>query len=401
MRESVTIVGASLAGLRAAETLRRDGFGGRIRLIGAEPHIPYDRPPLSKQILAGDWDLERALLATTEQLEPLSLDLNLGVSATALDVSAHQLEVDGVAEDFDGLLIATGARCRSLPGTESLPGVYTLRTIDDCLAIRECLEGGAQHMVVIGAGFIGAEVTSVAVDLGVSVTMVEALSAPFGRVLGEEMGAVLAEVHSDHGVNLLCGIEVSSVSGDTGITIVELSDGTKIEADLVVVGIGVIPNTEWLEGSGLSIDDGILCDATCLAAPNVVAAGDVARWTDVRSGKQIRVEHWDNAVEQGRHAIRRLFKTDEEAEPYMPVPWFWSDQYDRKIQLAGWPSSDDKVQVVQGSTDERRFVSFYGAGGELRAVLGMNRPRYVMQGKLLLEAGIGWDEALAVAAEWE
>ncbi|MCP4844279.1 MAG: NAD(P)/FAD-dependent oxidoreductase [Actinomycetia bacterium] len=400
MRDSVTIVGASLAGLRSAETLRRDGFGGRISLIGDEPHQPYDRPPLSKQVLAGDWEPERALLTPAEKLEPLGLDLRLGVRATGLDVAARELEVDGVAEPFDGLLIATGARCRTLPGTGSPVGVHTLRTLDDCLAIRAALDDGARRMVVIGAGFIGAEVASVAVGRGTSVTLVEALPAPFARVLGQEMGAVVADVHVANGVDLRCGVGVSSVAGEPGAMTVAMADGSDVYADLVVVGIGVVPNTEWLEGSGLTLDDGVVCDPTCLAAPNVVAAGDVARWTDPRTGESMRVEHWDNAVEQGRHAVRRLLATDEEAEVFAPVPWFWSDQYDRKIQLAGRPHPDDEVRVVDGSTDERRFAAFYGRRGQLTAVLGMNRPRQVMQGRGLLEQGVGWDDALAVAAGW-
>jgi len=400
VRNSVTIVGASLAGLRSAETLRRDGFGGRISLIGDEPHQPYDRPPLSKQVLAGDWEPERALLTPAEKLEPLGLDLRLGVRATGLDVAARELEVDGVAEPFDGLLIATGARCRTLPGTGSPVGVHTLRTLDDCLAIRAALDDGARRMVVIGAGFIGAEVASVAVGRGTSVTLVEALPAPFARVLGQEMGAVVADVHVANGVDLRCGVGVSSVAGEPGAMTVAMADGSDVYADLVVVGIGVVPNTEWLEGSGLTLDDGVVCDPTCLAAPNVVAAGDVARWTDPRTGESMRVEHWDNAVEQGRHAARRLLATDEEAEVFAPVPWFWSDQYDRKIQLAGRPHPDDEVRVVDGSTDERRFAAFYGRRGQLTAVLGMNRPRQVMQGRGLLEQGVGWDDALAVAAGW-
>ncbi len=400
MRDSITIVGASLAGLRSAEALRRDGFAGRISLIGDELHQPYDRPPLSKQVLAGDWEPERAVLTPADKLEPLGLDLRLGVSATGVDVAARELEVDGVPEPFDGLLIATGARCRTLPGTEGLEGVHTLRTLDDCLAIRAALDAGANRMVVIGAGFIGAEVASVAVGRGASVTLVEAMPAPFDRVLGREMGAVVADVHAAKGVDLRCGVGVSSVGGGPGAMTVGLADGSTIHADLVVVGIGVVPNTDWLEGSGLTLEDGVVCDPTCLAAPNVVAAGDVARWTNPRTGESARVEHWDNAVEQGRHAARRLLTTDEESEAFAPVSWFWSDQYDRKIQLAGRPHPDDEVRVVDGSTDEHRFAAFYGRQGRLTAVFGMNRPRQVMQGRALLEQGTAWDEALEVAAEW-
>jgi len=400
-RRAVTIVGASLAGYWAAETLRRDGFEGRISLIGNEPHAPYDRPPLSKKYLAGDLDDDRLALTTAEKLADLGLDLRLGCSATGLDMADRTLEVDGVAEPFDGLVIATGARCRTLPGTAGLAGVHTLRTRDDAAAIRDAMADGARRMMVVGAGFIGAEVASTAIGRGIEVAMVEALEAPFGRVLGIEMGAVMADVHRHHGVDLRTGVGVDEVLGDGHVTGVRLADGVTLDVDLLVVGIGVIPNTDWLEGSGLTLDDGVVCDETCLAAPGVVAAGDVARWYNERYGESMRVEHWDNAVQQGVHAARRLLLSDGEATPFAPVPWFWSDQYDRKIQLAGRPHPDDEVRVVAGSTAEHRFAAFYGRDGRFTAALGMNRPRQVMQSKGLLEAGASWDDALAFASEWE
>ena len=401
MRGSVSIVGASLAGYWAAETLRRDGFEGRISLIGDEPHAPYDRPPLSKRFLAGDLDDDRLPLTTAEKLADLGLEMRLGCRATGLDVATRTLEVDGVAEPYDGLLIATGARCRNLPGTVGLAGVHTLRTRDDAEAIRDALANGARRVVVVGAGFIGAEVASTAIGRGAEVTMVEALEAPFGRVLGVEMGAVMADVHRRHGVDLRTGVGVDEVLGDDRLSGVRLANGATLEADLLVVGIGVVPNTDWLEGSGLTLDDGVVCDETCLAAPDVAAAGDVARWANPRYGEVMRVEHWDNAVQQGVHAARRLLQSDEEATPYAPVPWFWTDQYDRKVQLAGRPHTDDEVRVVAGSTAEHRFAAFYGRDGRFTAALGMNRPRQVMQSKGLLDAGASWDEALAFASAWE
>ncbi len=401
MRGSVSIVGASLAGYWAAETLRRDGFEGRISLIGDEPHAPYDRPPLSKKFLAGDLDDDRLPLTTAEKLADLGLEMRLGCRATGLDVATRTLEVDGVAEPYDGLLIATGARCRNLPGTAGLAGVHTLRTRDDAEAIRDALANGARRVVVVGAGFIGAEVASTAIGRGAEVTMVEALEAPFGRVLGVEMGAVMADVHRRHGVDLRTGVGVDEVLGGDRLAGVRLADGATLEADLLVVGIGVVPNTDWLEGSGLTLDDGVVCDETCLAAPDVAAAGDVARWANPRYGEVMRVEHWDNAVQQGVHAARRLLQSDEEATPYAPVPWFWTDQYDRKVQLAGRPHTDDEVRVVAGSTAEHRFAAFYGRDGRFTAALGMNRPRQVMQSKGLLDAGASWDEALAFASAWE
>jgi len=401
VRSAVTIVGASLAGYWAAETLRRDGFEGRISLIGDEHHAPYDRPPLSKKYLAGDLNDDRLALTTAERLADLQLDLRLGCSATGLDVAGRTLEVDGAGEPFDGLVIATGTRCRTLPGTAGLAGVHTLRTRDDAAAIRDALADGARRLMVVGAGFIGAEVASTAIGRGVEVTMVEALEAPFGRVLGVEMGAVMADVHRHHGVDLRTGVGVDEVLGDGRVAGVRLADGATLDVDLLLVGIGVVPNTEWLEGSGLTLDNGVVCDGTCLAAPGVVAAGDVARWPNPRYGELMRVEHWDNAVQQGVHAARRLLQSDEEATPFAPVPWFWSDQYDRKVQLAGRPHPDDEVRVVAGSTAEHRFAAFYGRDGRFTAALGMNRPRQVMQSKGLLEAGASWDEALEFAAEWD
>ena len=399
MREAITVVGASLAGLRGVEALRSDGFDGRITLVGDESHQPYDRPPLSKQVLAGDWEPDRIRLAGPDRLADLEVDLRLGQRATGLDLEAHTVEVDGVAEEFDGLLIATGARCRTLPGTGRLAGVHTLRTIDDCLAIRAAVEAVPRRLVVVGAGFIGSEVASVAVDRGVEVTMVEALPVPLVRALGAEIGTIMADLHHSHGVDLRCGVGVVELVGEDRVRAVTLDDGSVVEADTVVVGIGVVPNTDWLESSGLHLDDGVCCDATCLAAPDVTAAGDVARWAHPRYGRSVRVEHWDNAVEQGIHAARRLLQTDEEARAYAPVPWFWSDQYDRKIQVAGLTHPDDEVRIVTGSPEEGRFVALYGNRGRFNAVFGMNRPRQVMQFKSLLDQEATWEEALAYARE--
>ena len=391
---AVTIVGASLAGLNAAEALRREGFDGPVTLIGAEGHLPYDRPPLSKQVLAGDWEPERAALTDPEELEDDGIEARLGVRATALDLDARHLTLHtGETVEFDGLVIATGARCRTMPGTEGISGVHVLRSLDDCLALRADFEAMPQRVVVVGAGFIGAEVAATARGRGLDVTMVEALPTPLGRVLGDEMGEVCAEVHRDHGVDLRTAVGVERISGDGRVERVTLSDGSTIDADVVVVGIGVIPNTEWLDGSGLEVDDGVVCDASCLAADRVTAAGDVARWPNELFGETMRVEHWDNAAQQGAHAARRLL--DAAVGPFTPVPWFWSDQYDRKIQLAGRVRGDDEVRVVTGSVDERRFAAIYGRAGRIVGVLGFNRPRHVMRYRALIEQGASFDEALA------
>ncbi len=391
---SVTIVGASLAGLNAAEALRREGFDGPVTLIGAESHPPYDRPPLSKQVLAGDWDPDRAALTDSEELASDGIEARLGVRAAGLDVATRELTLDtGETVAFDGLVIATGARCRTLGGTEGLDGVHVLRSLDDCLALRADFDATPQRVVVVGAGFIGAEVAATARGRGLEVTLVEALPTPLGRVLGDEMGQVCADVHRDHGVDLRTGVGVDGISGDGRVQQVRLSDGSVVDADVVVVGIGVIPNTEWLEGSGLEIDNGVVCDPTCLAAAGVVAAGDVARWPNELFGETMRVEHWDNAAQQGSHAARRLL--DESVGPFTPVPWFWSDQYDRKIQLAGRVRPDDEVRVVNGSVDERRFAAIYGRAGRITGVLGFNRPRHVMRYRALIEQRATYEEALS------
>ena len=399
--DRIVVVGASLAGFRAAEELRALGHDGAITMVGEEPHRPYDRPPLSKQVLAGARPPEAtAIDVTTGSLEDLQLDWRLGVAAARLDLEGRSVSLaDGDELPFDGLVIATGASPRALPGTADLAGVHTLRTLDDCRAIRASLEAGPARVAVVGAGFIGAEVAATCRGLGLEVTLIEALPVPLERALGPEMGAVMADVHRDHGVDVRLGVGVDGIDGTGRAERVRLSDGSSLDVDLVVVGIGVVPNTGWLQGSGLTIDDGVVCNETCLAAPGVVAAGDVARWPNRRFGEVMRVEHWDNAIEMGVHAARTLLDAPGSAEPYEPVPWFWSDQYDRKIQLAGRSGPDDAVEVVSGSIEERRFVAFYGRAGRLVGVLGMNQPAKVMKWRGQIEAGVSWDEALVAAKE--
>ncbi len=395
-RQSIHVVGASLAGIRAVEALRRRGFDGRIVLIGAESHLPYDRPPLSKQVLAGSWDTDRIHLTKPQTLDELAIDLRLGVRATGFDLESRTLSTSDGDEVVDGLLVTTGARCRTLPGAETIGGVHVLRDLDQALTLRAELEAGPRRVVVVGAGFIGAEVAATCRARELDVTMVEALPTPLGRVLGERMGEVCAEVHRRHGVDLRTNVGVDRVEAERGrVTSVVLTDGTELDTDLVVVGIGVVPNTEWLEGSGLTIDNGVVCDATMLAGPGVTAAGDVARWPNHRFDEVMRVEHWDNAIEQGVHAAERLLTSDAEAQPFAPVPWFWSDQYDRKIQLAGRVRPGDEVEVVTGTLEDHRFAALYGREGKLVGVLGFNRPRHVMQYKTMIENGTSFADAIA------
>ncbi|HMS89988.1 MAG TPA: FAD-dependent oxidoreductase [Acidimicrobiales bacterium] len=396
--ERVVVVGASLAGIRAAETLRAEGFSGDLVVVGDEPHPPYDRPPLSKEVLTAAVAPDVRLRAVTSGLDA---SLELGVAAVGLDLGERRVTLaDGRALPFDGLVVASGCSPRALPGTDGLRRVRTLRTLDDARSVRDLLHSGARRVLVVGAGFIGAEVAASCRFLGVEVTLVEPLSQPLLRVLGARVGAVVADLHREHGVDVRLGVGVASVAerhGDRpdGSVRVELSDGSTLEVDLVVVGIGVVPRTGWLEGSGLTVDDGVVCDATTLAAPGVVAAGDVARWPNHLFDEAMRVEHWEHALDMGAHAARRLLEGDGPGTPYTPVPWFWSDQYDRKIQLAGRVRPDDELLVVAGALDEPRFCVLYGRAGRVTGALAVNMPARVVRYRRAIADRLTWADALA------
>jgi NADPH-dependent 2,4-dienoyl-CoA reductase/sulfur reductase-like enzyme len=399
----VVIVGASLAGLRAAETLRADGFDGRVTLVGAEAHLPYDRPPLSKRLLAGELEPDRIQLRKEHEYTDLNLELRLGVRATALDLHERRLTLDdGSTLTYEGLIIATGAAPRRLARQPELHGLFVLRTLDDSLRLREALRATPQRVLVVGAGFIGAEVAATARGLGLEVTMVEALPVPLVRALGMRMGMACAALHRNHGVDVRLGMGVAGIDGDGSgrVTSVRLADGSVVEADVVVIGIGVAPTTDWLASSGLEIRDGVVCDATLAPGPpGVFAAGDLVRWPHDLFGGEMRLEHWTNAAEQGAAAARNLLATSAggTGTPYASVPFFWSDQYDARIQFLGHASDSDDVEVVDGSVEEGRFVALYGAAGRLRAVLGVSLPRLVMPYRRLLAGAVTWEDALAHA----
>ena len=407
MTSTAVVVGASLAGMHAARTLRLEGHEGEIIVLDPDLRAQYDRPPLSKQFLAGDLDPDRIMLQAAR--EDLGLDLRLGTRATALDVGARTLatqHVDGslASLHYDSLIIAAGASARRLPDTAGVAGVHVVRTVDDSLALRADLDKGPGRVVVIGAGFIGGEVAATCRGRGLEVTLVEAMPVPLERALGAAMGEVCARVHVDHGVDvrLATGVErLETVATESGerVTGVHLTDGSFVAAEVVVVGIGVGVNTGWLEGSSLTLDDGIVCDTTLLAAPGVAAAGDIARYHSERFDRSFRIEHWEHAIAGGEAAARRLLaeRRGEEPAVFDPIPWFWSDQYDRKIQLAGRPEATDDLRVVHGSVEEFRFVAMYGRGGRLVGVLGMNRPRHVIQLRGLIEEGVSFDDACARA----
>ena len=309
---TIVVVGASLAGMRAAEEIRHLGHTGDVVIIGEEIHPPYDRPPLSKQFLAGKWDVERIHHHTPEKLDAFGLEFRLGSRATGLDTEDRTVRCDdGSQVHYDGLVIATGAKPRGLPGTEGMTGVRTLRTLDDSSGLRDDLArlGEGARLVVIGAGFIGAEVAATCHGLGADVTVVEALETPLVGAVGQQMGEVCADLHRDAGVALRLGVGVDKVvpTPDGAAPIqVRLSDGTGLEADLVVVGIGVTPVVDWLEDSDLTLANGVMCSDRLFAADRVVAAGDVARWTHLQLGEDIRIEHWTNAAEGGAVAAHNL-----------------------------------------------------------------------------------------------
>lgn len=376
----IVIVGASLAGVSAAEELRERGYDGELLLVGAEQHLPYDRPPLSKAVLAGEAIFEACLLRPESVYEELEVELALGSRARSLDLHERRITLENERSyGFDGLVIATGATPIELPGPR-LEGVHTLRTIDDAEAIESCLADVA-NLTVIGGGFIGAEVAATVRSRGIAVTLIEGLPSLMSRVVGAPVGNLFAELHREHGVEVRCGTPVAGLLGDRKVRAVQLADGAVIPADVVVVGIGVRPSTGWLESSGLALENGVLTDAyLSTAAAGIAAAGDVARWSHPVLGL-VRIEHWDNAVHQGHAAARAL--TSREG-PYLTVPYVWSDQYDRKIQVVGFPRGDDETVVVNGSLQQRRFLVLYGRNGMLSGGLAVNRSRLIRDVRRML-----------------
>ena len=415
----IVVVGASLAGLRAAETLRSEGFDGEVVVIGAETHRPYDRPPLSKKLLAGEWEPERIELRKPDAFDELDVEWRFGVAAAGLAPDDNVLHLtDGSDVTFDGCIIATGASCRRLAEQSRYSHVHELRTIDDAMSLRAEIADGGRHVVVIGAGFIGLEAAATAKTLGNRVTVLEGAPAPLIRGLGSEMGAAIGVLHEERGVDIRCGVQVERLD-EHGVL---LADGELVEADVVLVGIGVVPNTPWLGDSGLEVRDGVVCDAALNAQradggsrPGVYAAGDVLRWPNELFDEEMRVEHWTNAAEQGAAAARNLLAelgvapTGDDARaavPYAPVPFFWSDQFDIRVQFLGRTGPDDEVVVAAGSVEpdadgNSKFLALYRNGDRLHGALGVNAPRWVMPMRALLAEQASWDAALARAAELE
>ncbi len=370
--ESVVVVGGGIAGTRAAETLRREGFDGDLTIVGAERHAPYHRPPLSKKLLTGK--VHRAGVDMAPQFDMQARVLR-GASALKLDTASRTLFVRDDGQDmalaFDGLVIASGASPREWPGGTGLDGVLVLRTVEDCLAIRERLNTDA-HVVVVGGGFIGAEVAASCRSIGLQVTLIERSSSPLLAALGDELAPRWAELHRGHGVDLRTGVGVEQFVGDARVKAVALSDGSQVRADVVVIGLGVTPVTDWLAGSDIHVDDGVICDATGAVdgATGIVAAGDVARWWHPLYERHLRIEHWDHAARQGAAAARTLLAGPQHAEPNDDIPYFWSDQYDVKVQMLGVPTDYDALEIIEGDPRSWQFVAAYGRDSRTVAVLG-------------------------------
>lgn len=430
---TVVVVGAGLAGYRAAETLRTEGFAGRLVMVGDEPGQPYDRPPLSKQYLAGAWGRDRIALRPADKIDALGLERRHD-RAVACHVDDRAVElVSGERLTCDGLVVATGAWPRTFAAAERVAGMHVLRRLADADTLAAAVRPGGGsvpgdgagaaedvRLVVVGAGFIGTEVAATARQLGAKVTVLDPLPTPLARALGPVVGAACAEMHLEHGVDLRTGASASAVVTDddtevplgavieaphpgTGMAVaaplpavrgIVLADGQLLPADAVLVAVGVAPDTGWLQGSGLAIADGVVVDACLRAGPGVVAAGDLARWT-TPAGASRRIEHWTNAAEQGVVAGRTLLAGDA-AAPYDPVPYVWSDQFDVKIQVVGLPSAGDDVTVVDGTLGARRFVAAYHREGALTGAVGFGRPRQLMALRPLVQRAAPVADAVAL-----
>ena len=391
----IIVVGASVGGLSVAEALCRAGHEGTITLVGDEPRMPYDRPPLSKQLLSGQWTPSRLALRPEADIRALGLDLRLGVPASALDLARQVVTLaDDTRVPFDALVVATGVRARQLPGTEGVTGVHTLRSLPDALALRDRLRPG-RRLVIVGAGFVGAEVAATACGLGVRVTLLESGPLPLALAVGEEAGRFLTSLHQQHGVHIHTHATVAEIVHTDGtVAGVRLADGTLVPADDVLVAIGSTPNTEWLAGSGLADRDGVGCDQYCAAADGVYGVGDVARWHNPLFGTAMRVEHRTNAAEQGLAVARNLLAPGAR-RPFAPVPYFWSDQYDTRFQAYGCLRDHDEALVLDAASADRRLLIAYRKDDRLVGVLAAGTsPKILRAWRALVAARTPWAAAL-------
>lgn len=396
----VVIVGAGVAAVATARSLRSHGYDGPVVLLNDEAVLPYDRPPLSKQYLVGSLDADAIGLLRGGELEELDIEVRPRADVAGLDPAARRvLLADGSRQPYTAVVIATGADARRLPHLPDLPGVHYLRTRKDSEDLRASLERGTR-VAVLGAGFIGLEVASSARQLGKEVVVLEMAPAPLTRVLGHDLGQVIAGIHAEHGVDIRCSTSVTGLTGTdhvTGVDVTTAEGSETIEADVVVVGVGAVPRTAWLEGSGVQVDNGVVCDAHGRTAlPGVYAAGDVSRWVNHRSGSHVRVEQWQAAAEQGdllgATIAADLGVPNAQASPWESVPYFWSDQFQHKIQFCGTPGTDAVVRQTQRG----HVACFQGADGKLSGVLAIDHPAAIARGRRHVAAGMEWPAAL----EW-
>ncbi|MEV7598940.1 FAD-dependent oxidoreductase [Kitasatospora sp. NPDC089797] len=397
----VAVVGAGAAGLHAAEALRRAGYDGRLTLVGAEDEPPYDRPPLSKHLLDGQWQPDQLALRTPEALAELELDLRLGAAAERLDRSTRTVHLAGGGQvRCEAVIVATGVRPRRLPGAQApLPGAHVLRTLADALALREELRPGAR-LLVVGGGLLGAEAAATAVGLGAEVTWLVSAAAPLAAVLGADTAALLTGLHREHGVRIHRGAAAALVERGGRAAGVRLADGSELAADAVLTAIGSTPATEWLAGSGvpLEADGGVACDAHCAAGPGVWAAGDVAAWPDPHTGRRRRLEQRTNATEQALHAARDLLAGPDGArQDYRPVPYLWTDQYGLRVQAFGSPGGAERFEVVDGSLAEHRFAAACVRDGRVTGAVGIAAARALRGLRARVAAQEAWPQAAAVA----
>lgn len=391
----IVIVGASAAGLTTAAALRRNGYDRELTLVDSERRTPYDRPPLSKQLLTGEWAPERIALKTDADLADLAVSIRSGVTATGLDLARSIVSLSDATDlAFDRLVVATGVTPRVLPDSSHLDGVHTLRTLNDALSLSDELVAG-RHLVVVGGGFLGTEVAAAAIGLGLAVTLVNALPTPLERSLGPAIGAEVAALHRLHGVDLLTGPSnaVQSLRSSGGrVTGVVLADGSSLDADVVFVAIGATPTVGWLAGSGLPVGDGVECAPDLSAAPGIYAAGDVARWDNPAFDESMRVEHRTNATEQAVHVAARLL--DGAPDAFASVPYFWTDQYDLKLQVHGWIKGYDEVRILEGSLVERRMLAVFRRGDRVVGALGVGAAKALRQWRQLIVDRTAWADVV-------
>lgn len=391
----IVIVGASASGLATAEALRRSGYEGTVTLVGDEAELPYDRPPLSNQLLSGQWEPARLALRAETEIAELALDLRLGTAATRLDTDTRTVTLaDGSALEYDTVVIATGVRPRRLPGCGEWSGLHALRTLGDALGLQTRLRAGGR-LVIVGAGFIGAEVAATSRVLGVEVTMLEAAPVVLAEAIGEHGGQFLADLHRRRGVDVRTSAAVSEILNSGGRVIgVQLADKSVVPANDVLVAIGSHPTTEWLEGSGLAIDNGVVCDEFGVAAPNVYAVGDVARWHSATVSAPVRIEHRTNAAEHGMTVAHHILNPDA-PRSFVSVPYFWSDQYETKIQAFGYLRGHDEALVVESDVAQGQLLVTYRRGERLAGVLAAGKsPKALRAWRSHLAAGASWNDAM-------